>query len=79
MFASTRGGGASARDAEDGAADPVLAMLAAATIDDEPVTDDERHIVEGVRVDHNRETISADEVTRELAATKDWPRQAVPT
>jgi hypothetical protein len=54
-------------------------MLAAATIDDEPVTDDERHIVEGVRVDRNRETISADEVTRELAATKDWPRQAVPT
>ncbi len=45
--------------------DPVLAMLAAAPVDDEPVTDDDKwHIEEGRRAYRDGQVLSAEEVRR---------------
>lgn len=50
---------ASSRDDQD----PVLAMLAAVVVDDEPVSDDDRrHIVEGRQAYREGRIVSAEEV-----------------
>ena len=59
--------------------DPVLAVLSAAPIDDEPVTeDDDRAIAEGWRAYRAGQTISADEAKRSLAGAKDGSDRAIP-
>lgn len=59
--------------------DPVLAMLAEAPVDDEPVTDeDRRHFAEGRQAYRNRDVVSAEEVRRAcLRANDDSGKGAV--
>jgi hypothetical protein len=55
----------SERQPSENGQDPVLAMLEAAPVDDEPVTDDDRwHIEEGRRAYRSGQVLSAEEVRR---------------
>lgn len=55
----------SMRRSQENNQDPVLAMLASAPVDDEPVTDDDRrHIEEGRQAYRDGQVLSAEEVRR---------------
>lgn len=63
----------------DEESDPVLAMLAAAPYDDEPLTeDDKRHIAEGRRAYQDGQTVSAEDAKQACLATEKRDHQPVP-